>query len=29
LAIAYGYRRHPMEIAAQRAAGELPARGRV
>jgi hypothetical protein len=29
LAIAYGYRRHPMEIAAQRAAGELPDRGRV
>jgi len=29
LAIAYGYRRHPMEIAAQRASGELPARGRV
>src|SRR6266550_4741499 len=29
LAIAYGYRRHPMEIAARRAAGELPARGSV
>ncbi|HEY6566402.1 MAG TPA: hypothetical protein VI341_02695 [Actinomycetota bacterium] len=24
LAIAYGYRRHPMEIRAQMAAGELP-----
>jgi hypothetical protein len=25
LAILYGYRRHPMELRAQRAAGELPA----
>jgi hypothetical protein len=24
LAIGYGYRRHPMELAAQRAAGEIP-----
>lgn len=24
LAIRYGYRRHPMELAARRAAGELP-----
>jgi hypothetical protein len=30
LAIPYGYRRHPMELRAQRAAGELPAgAGRV
>ena len=24
LAIPYGYRRHPMELAARRAAGEIP-----
>jgi hypothetical protein len=27
LAIPYGYRRHPLEIRAMRAAGELPAEG--
>jgi hypothetical protein len=27
LAIPYGYRRHPMEVAAQRAAGEIPLSG--
>jgi hypothetical protein len=29
LAIPYGYRRHPMELAAQRAAGETADQGRV
>jgi len=29
LAIPYGYRRHPMELAAQRAAGETQDRGRI
>ena len=27
LAIPYGYRRHPLEVAAKRAAGELPGAG--
>jgi hypothetical protein len=27
LAIPYGYRRHPLEVAAKRAAGELPGDG--
>jgi len=29
LTIPYGYRRHPMELAAQRAAGETQDRGRI